>query len=62
MKEDEEVCQIEKNKTSIPVKAPFGGVITELFVSDGSAVQAGAKLFTIMKSGKLLLQGFWEPI
>merc|ERR1711928_228025 len=46
VKEDEEVCQIETDKTSIPVKAPFAGVISEIFVEDGATVQAGTKLFT----------------
>ncbi len=52
VKEDEEVCHIETDKTSIPVKAPFSGVITELLVDDGSTVQAGAKLFVINSAGK----------
>ena len=41
------MCQIETDKTSIPVKAPFSGVITEFFVEDGATVQAGANLFSI---------------
>jgi len=49
--EDEEVCQIETDKTSIPVKAPFSGVITEFFVEDGATVQAGANLFSITPGG-----------
>lgn len=52
VKEDEEVCHIETDKTSIPVKAPFSGVITELCVEDGSTVQSGAKLFVMNSSGK----------
>merc|ERR1711911_21857 len=51
VKEDEEVCQIETDKTSIPVKAPFAGVISEIFVEDGAAVQAGTKLFTVTPGG-----------
>merc|ERR1712116_45700 len=51
VKEDEEVCQIETDKTSIPVKAPFAGVISEIFVEDGATVQAGTKLFTITPGG-----------
>jgi len=45
------VCQIETDKTSIPVKAPFSGVITEFFVEDGATVQAGANLFSITPGG-----------
>lgn len=51
VKEDEEVCHIETDKTSIPVKAPCNGVITELCVSDGSTVQPGVKLFVITPGG-----------
>merc|ERR1712063_23599 len=51
VKEDEEVCQIETDKTSIPVKAPFAGVISEIFVEDGATVQAGTKLFTVTPGG-----------
>lgn len=47
VKEDEEVCHIETDKTSIAVKAPCDGVITELLVEDGATVQAGLKLFVI---------------
>ncbi|XP_046643129.1 dihydrolipoyllysine-residue succinyltransferase component of 2-oxoglutarate dehydrogenase complex, mitochondrial-like [Daphnia pulicaria] len=50
VQEDEEVCHIETDKTSIPVKAPCSGVITELCVGDGATVQPGAKLF-IMSAG-----------
>merc|ERR1712136_520432 len=51
VQEDEEVCQIETDKTSIPVKAPFAGVIAEIFVEDGATVQAGASLFSITPGG-----------
>lgn len=51
VQEDEEVCHIETDKTSIPVKAPCNGVITELCVEDGATVQPGAKLFIVSSSG-----------
>ena len=54
MKEDEEVCQIETDKTSIPVKAPFAGVIAEFFVEDGSTVKAGENLFSMKPAGNRL--------
>jgi len=60
VKEDEEVCHIETDKTSIPVKAPFSGVITELLVDDGSTVQAGAKLFVINSAGKKSIHLSWN--
>lgn len=53
VKEDEEICHIETDKTSIAVKAPCDGIITELLVEDGATVQAGAKLFVITP-GELL--------
>ena len=48
---DEGVCHKETDKTSIPVKVPCSGVITELCVSDGATVQPGAKLFVVNSSG-----------
>ncbi|KAK2707087.1 dihydrolipoyllysine-residue succinyltransferase component of 2-oxoglutarate dehydrogenase complex, mitochondrial-like [Artemia franciscana] len=49
--EDEVVCEIETDKTSIPVPAPASGVIQETFVEDGATVQSGMKLFTLAPSG-----------
>ncbi|ODN02701.1 Dihydrolipoyllysine-residue succinyltransferase component of 2-oxoglutarate dehydrogenase complex, mitochondrial [Orchesella cincta] len=36
--EDETVCEIETDKTSIPVPAPGAGIIEEQFVDDGATV------------------------
>ena len=36
--EDEVLCEIETDKTSVPVPSPGSGVITELLVEDGSTV------------------------
>ena len=48
---DDVVCEIETDKTAIPVPAPMSGVIVERFVEDGSTVQAGTKLFRITSEG-----------
>ncbi|CAG0897804.1 unnamed protein product [Cyprideis torosa] len=45
--QDDLVCEIETDKTAIPVPSPVSGVIAELFVEDGSTVQAGTKLFRV---------------
>ncbi|KAG8257575.1 hypothetical protein J6590_046263 [Homalodisca vitripennis] len=48
---DEVVCEIETDKTSVPVPSPGAGVIEELYVEDGTSVKAGQKLFKL-KLGK----------
>lgn len=45
--EDEVLCEIETDKTSVPVPSPGSGVIEELLVEDGSTVQPGAKLLKL---------------
>nr|XP_003707353.1 PREDICTED: dihydrolipoyllysine-residue succinyltransferase component of 2-oxoglutarate dehydrogenase complex, mitochondrial isoform X2 [Megachile rotundata] len=47
VKEDDILCEIETDKTSVPVPAPGSGVIKELFVKDGDTVKPGQKLCTI---------------
>ncbi|XP_014249869.1 dihydrolipoyllysine-residue succinyltransferase component of 2-oxoglutarate dehydrogenase complex, mitochondrial-like [Cimex lectularius] len=49
--EDEVVCEIETDKTSIGVPAPAAGVITERLVDDGSTVKAGQQLFKMTLGG-----------
>lgn len=49
MKEDEVVCEIETDKTSLQVPSPAAGVITELLVPDGGRVEAGNPLFKLKK-------------
>lgn len=44
---DEVICEIETDKTSVPVPSPCAGVIEELLVEDGSTVSPGAKLVKI---------------
>merc|ERR1711962_1251056 len=45
--EDEVLCEIETDKTSVPVPSPGSGVIEALHVEDGSTVQPGAKLLKL---------------
>merc|ERR1711936_510095 len=45
--EDEVLCEIETDKTSVPVPSPGSGVITELLVEDGSTVAPGVQLLKI---------------
>ncbi|XP_029161963.1 dihydrolipoyllysine-residue succinyltransferase component of 2-oxoglutarate dehydrogenase complex, mitochondrial [Nylanderia fulva] len=47
VKEDDVLCEIETDKTSVPVPSPGPGVIKELFVNDGDTVKPGQKLCTI---------------
>lgn len=42
--EDDVLCEIETDKTSVPVPSPAAGVITELLVEDGATVSPGTKL------------------
>uniref|UniRef100_S4RBL1 Dihydrolipoamide S-succinyltransferase n=1 Tax=Petromyzon marinus TaxID=7757 RepID=S4RBL1_PETMA len=52
VKEDEVVCEIETDKTSIQVPAPSSGVIQELLVEDGGRVEAGNPLFKLKITGR----------
>ncbi|XP_018313779.1 dihydrolipoyllysine-residue succinyltransferase component of 2-oxoglutarate dehydrogenase complex, mitochondrial [Mycetomoellerius zeteki] len=47
VKEDDVLCEIETDKTSVPVPSPGPGVIKELFFKDGDTVKPGQKLCTI---------------
>lgn len=47
VKEDDVLCEIETDKTSVPVPSPGSGVIKELFVQDGDTVKPGQKLCSI---------------
>ncbi|KAK5886189.1 hypothetical protein CesoFtcFv8_017245 [Champsocephalus esox] len=47
--EDEVVCEIETDKTSVQVPSPAAGVILELLVPDGGKVEGGNALFTLRK-------------
>ncbi|XP_029281627.1 dihydrolipoyllysine-residue succinyltransferase component of 2-oxoglutarate dehydrogenase complex, mitochondrial-like [Cottoperca gobio] len=47
--EDEVVCEIETDKTSVQVPAPASGIIEELLVPDGGKVEGGTPLFKLRK-------------
>ncbi|XP_046433275.1 dihydrolipoyllysine-residue succinyltransferase component of 2-oxoglutarate dehydrogenase complex, mitochondrial [Neodiprion pinetum] len=47
VKEDDVLCEIETDKTSVPVPTPVSGVIKEIFAKDGDTVKAGQKLCSI---------------
>ncbi|XP_053985978.1 dihydrolipoyllysine-residue succinyltransferase component of 2-oxoglutarate dehydrogenase complex, mitochondrial isoform X1 [Hylaeus volcanicus] len=47
VKEDDVLCEIETDKTSVPVPAPGPGVLKEIFAKDGDTVKPGQKLCTI---------------
>nr|XP_060614480.1 dihydrolipoyllysine-residue succinyltransferase component of 2-oxoglutarate dehydrogenase complex, mitochondrial isoform X2 [Anolis sagrei ordinatus] len=49
--EDEVVCEIETDKTSVQVPAPAAGVIEALLVPDGGKVEGGTPLFKLRKGG-----------
>lgn len=42
--------EIETDKTTVGVPAPFGGIIKEILVSDGDTVKAGQPLFKLEKA------------
>lgn len=45
--EDEVICEIETDKTSVPVPSPVAGVIEQLLVEDGATVSPGTQLVKI---------------
>ncbi|XP_077587282.1 dihydrolipoyllysine-residue succinyltransferase component of 2-oxoglutarate dehydrogenase complex, mitochondrial [Stigmatopora nigra] len=47
--EDEVVCEIETDKTSVQVPSPSSGVILELLIPDGGKVEGGTPLFKLRK-------------
>lgn len=49
MNADELVAEIETDKTSVEVPAPFSGTIVELLVPDGEKVVAKQKLYKLQK-------------
>ncbi|KAH8295055.1 hypothetical protein KR018_006428 [Drosophila ironensis] len=44
---DEAVMEIETDKTTVPVPAPFAGSLTAIMVKDGDTVKPGQELFKI---------------
>ncbi|KAK2584967.1 hypothetical protein KPH14_002555 [Odynerus spinipes] len=47
VKEDDVLCEIETDKTSVPVPSPGSGVLKEVFAKDGDTVKPGQKICTI---------------
>lgn len=45
--EDDVICEIETDKTSVPVPSPCAGIIEELLVEDGATVSPGTNLAKI---------------
>lgn len=58
---DDIVAEIETEKTSIEVPAPFAGTIVELLVGDGDKVVAKQKLYKLDKSGAPSQQAETRP-
>ncbi|XP_055850203.1 dihydrolipoyllysine-residue succinyltransferase component of 2-oxoglutarate dehydrogenase complex, mitochondrial [Episyrphus balteatus] len=50
VKTDQVVMEIETDKTTVGVPAPFGGVIESILVADGDTVKAGQELFKLKKA------------
>ncbi|TMW50561.1 hypothetical protein DOY81_004347 [Sarcophaga bullata] len=50
VKVDQTVMEIETDKTTVGVPAPFGGIIKEILVNDGDTVKAGQPLFKLEKA------------
>ncbi|CAD6995648.1 unnamed protein product [Ceratitis capitata] len=48
--QDQVVMEVETDKTAMPVPAPFGGIIREILVEDGTTVKAGQPLFKLEKA------------
>lgn len=42
--------EIETDKTTVGVPAPYGGIVEEIFVKDGDTVKAGQPLFKLKKA------------
>ncbi|XP_054928246.1 dihydrolipoyllysine-residue succinyltransferase component of 2-oxoglutarate dehydrogenase complex, mitochondrial [Dermacentor andersoni] len=49
--EDEVICEVETDKTSVPIHAPAGGVILEILAADGTTVQPGMDIFRLQVGG-----------
>ncbi|XP_073842563.1 dihydrolipoyllysine-residue succinyltransferase component of 2-oxoglutarate dehydrogenase complex, mitochondrial [Musca autumnalis] len=50
VKADQNVMEIETDKTTVGVPAPFGGIVRKILVSDGDTVKAGQPLFELEKA------------
>uniref|UniRef100_A0A1L8EIA4 Dihydrolipoyllysine-residue succinyltransferase component of 2-oxoglutarate dehydrogenase complex, mitochondrial n=2 Tax=Stomoxyini TaxID=43911 RepID=A0A1L8EIA4_HAEIR len=50
VKADQNVMEIETDKTTVGVPAPFGGIVRKILVSDGDTVKSGQPLFELEKA------------
>ena len=48
--QDEMLCELETDKVSVEVPAPAAGVLTEIFATEGSTVEANGKLAVLSSS------------
>lgn len=48
---DQNVMEIETDKTTVGVPSPMNGVIEEIYVKDGDTVKAGQQLFKLKPGG-----------
>lgn len=48
---DEVICEVETDKTAVPVHAPAGGILEEILVEDGSTVEPGKAICKLRVSG-----------
>uniref|UniRef100_A0A8C4R090 Dihydrolipoyllysine-residue succinyltransferase component of 2-oxoglutarate dehydrogenase complex, mitochondrial n=1 Tax=Eptatretus burgeri TaxID=7764 RepID=A0A8C4R090_EPTBU len=62
VKEDEVVCEIETDKTSIQVPAPAAGILAEFLIPDGGKVETGVALFKLQLSDAAVAQDAGGPV
>uniref|UniRef100_UPI00358F332D dihydrolipoyllysine-residue succinyltransferase component of 2-oxoglutarate dehydrogenase complex, mitochondrial n=1 Tax=Myxine glutinosa TaxID=7769 RepID=UPI00358F332D len=62
VKEDEVVCEIETDKTSIQVPAPAAGILAEFLIPDGGKVETGVALFKLQLSDAAAAQDAGGPV
>lgn len=57
---DENVMEIETDKTTVGVPTPVSGIIEEIYVQDGDTVKAGQQLFKL-KPGAVSVKSAAKP-
>ncbi|GFE48837.1 dihydrolipoyllysine-residue succinyltransferase component of 2-oxoglutarate dehydrogenase complex [Roseobacter cerasinus] len=57
---DEMLCELETDKVSVEVPAPASGTLTEILASEGTTVDASAKL-AVMTQGEVVAAAAVEP-
>jgi 2-oxoglutarate dehydrogenase E2 component (dihydrolipoamide succinyltransferase) len=56
--EDEVVCEIETDKTAVPVPSPAAGIIEAVLVEDGATVLAHQEIFKLRVTGRTVIFRF----